>query len=120
MTWRLAGDLFARVPGEEADGEDGGGEAPGGDYREIEPLEAGAALERVEGGLAGDGDGHYEARVAGVDDRESDHRGDVEVRQLGPAAGQLPGVGAEQGVEDGEENQGKQECEEGYGGVPPE
>src|SRR5438876_8978049 len=56
--------LFSRVPGEEADGEDGGGEAPGGDYREVEPFEAGAGLEGVEGGLTRFGEVLYGEDVA--------------------------------------------------------
>ena len=46
--------LAARLPGEEAQRDHGAGHAPARDHREVQRLQAGAALERVERGLQRD------------------------------------------------------------------
>ena len=50
--FRFPCSLLARVPGEEADGDDCSGDAPDGDDCEVEPFEGVACFEGVERGLA--------------------------------------------------------------------
>src|SRR5438034_5161557 len=99
------GALLPRVPGEEADGEDDAGEAPGGDNGEVQPFEAGAGLEGVEGGLAGLGkvldgedvpeDGEPSRRVVEAHEDVRDEE-DGQDRGVGEGGGGF-GVGREGG-----------------------